>query len=307
LSEHSLRHAPPPAWPAPPAGRTGWPWEGQPPERPAADGGPLISIITPSYNQAAFIEQTVRSVLLQDYARLEYIVMDGGSTDGTLEVLRRYAPWLQWTSAPDGGQADAINQGLRRATGQVVAYLNSDDLYWPGALSRVAQFLAERPEVGVVYGDCLVIDAEGRPLGHLPRHTFDRQRMIERGEFIPQPAAFWRRAVSEQVGAFDPTLHLALDHDFFIRASGAFTVAYRPQTLAAFRLHGGSKTVAREEQHWRESLAVSERHGLRPWHAWYWLRRLRHYGLRALPGPAQRWLRRQRGGAQDTYREQLSA
>jgi hypothetical protein len=152
-----------------------------------------------------------------------------------------------------------------------------------------------------VYGDCQVIDADGRLLGLLPRHAFDRRRLIERGEFVPQPAAFWRRAVTETVGAFDTSLHLALDHDFFIRASGAFEVAYLPQPLAAFRLHGSSKTVAREARHWRESLAVSERHGLRPWHAWYWLRRLRHWGLRALPGPAQRWVRRRLGRAQDAY------
>jgi len=287
--------------PPAPAGRTGWPWDGQPAAAPPVSGLPRIGIVTPSLNQGAFIEATVRSVLLQDYAALDYHVVDAGSTDATLDVLRRYAPWLTWTSEPDRGQADAINKGLARARGEVLAYLNSDDLYLPGALRQVGEYFARHPEVGLVYGDCQVIDGDGRRLGLLPQHAFDRRRLIERGEYIPQPAAFWRRAVIEQVGDFDPALHLALDHDFFIRASGAFAVAYLPRPLAAFRLHGSSKTVSREARHWRESLAVSERYGLRPWHAWYWLRRLRHWGLRALPGPAQRWVRRRLGRAQDAY------
>ena len=152
--------------------------------------------------------------------------------------------------------------------------------------------------------DCQVINAAGQPLGWLPAHDFSLNRMIERGEFIPQPAAFWRRAAAERAGAFDVQLHLALDYDYFLRIAQTGHVAHLPLGLAAFRLHGGSKTIARAGLHWREALAVSERHGLRPWHAWYWLRRLRHWGLRALPGPAQRWVRRRLGRLLDTYREQ---
>ncbi len=291
--------------PAPP-GQTGWPWS--PPGEAAGSGpalpdAPLVSIVTPSYNQAEFIEATIRSVLLQDHAPLEYIVVDGGSTDGTLDILRRYAAWLTWTSEPDGGQAEAINKGLRRARGEVLAYLNSDDLYLPGAIARAVSCLRGQPQAGLVYGDCDVIDEAGRTVGRLraPGPAQSLSRMIARGEYIPQPAAFWRRAVVERAGLFDESLHLALDYDFFIRAGRVMPVAYLPQPLAAFRLHGGSKTVSREERHWREALRVSSRHGLRPWHAWWWLRRLRHWGLRALPAGAQRWARRRLGRAQDDY------
>ena len=263
---------------------------------------PAITIVTPSYNQAAYLETTLQSVLSQGYPRLEYIVIDGGSTDGSVEILRRYGGRIAfWVSEPDGGQTEAINKGLRRASGDVLAYLNSDDLYLPGALDIVGEYFAAHLEAGLVYGDCQVIGADGQALGWLPKHDFSLERMFARGEFIPQPAAFWRRAVPEQVGGFDETLHLALDYDFFIRTARRWPVAYLPRPLAAFRLHGGSKTIAREESHWREALRVSERHGLRPWHAWYWLRRLRHYGARALPAPARRWLAGRLGRAQGAY------
>jgi glycosyltransferase involved in cell wall biosynthesis len=254
---------------------------------------PLISIVTPSFNQANFLEATLASVLGQDYRPLEYIVIDGGSTDGSVDILRRHADRLgAWVSEPDHGQTDAINKGLRRARGEVLAYLNSDDLYLPGALSRVAAFFDAHPEVDLVYGDCQLIDPAGQPLGWLPAHEFSLRRTIERAEYIPQPAAFWRRALYNQVGPFDDGLHFAMDYDFFIRAGRAGQVAHLPHPVAAFRLHPGSKTVATEERHWRETLAVSERHGLRPWQPWYWLRRARHWGLRALPASVQSRIQR---------------
>ncbi len=261
-----------------------------------------FSIVTPSFNQADFLEATLTSVLGQEHRPLEHIVIDGGSTDGSLDILRRYADQLAfWSSEPDQGQADAINKGFRHAHGDVLAYLNSDDLYLPGALSAVADFLNSRPDVDLVYGDCQVIDPSGQPLGLLPQHEFSLRRTIERAEFIPQPAAFWRRALFEKVGPFDASLHFAMDYDFFIRAGQAGQVTRLPLTLAAFRVHPSSKTIATEARHWREALAVSERYGLRPWHAWFWLRRLRHWGLRALPRGAQRWVRQRLGRAQDAY------
>jgi glycosyltransferase involved in cell wall biosynthesis len=264
--------------------------------------GPLVSIVTPSYNQAAFVEQTLESVLSQDDVPVEYLVIDGGSTDGTAALLARYGPRLAyWVSERDAGQAQAINKGLRRAKGEIVAYLNSDDLYLPGALRQVAGLFAARPDVDLVYGDCQVIDDQGQVLGLLPRHPFDLQRLIQRAEFIPQPAAFWRRRLHDRLGYFDEGLHFAMDYDFFVRAGRAGRVEVLPVPLAAFRLHGGSKTIAREDRHWRECLAVSQRHGLRPWHPWFWIRRLRHLGLRALPSGWQRWVRRRLGRAQDAY------
>src|SRR4029079_9681492 len=153
---------------------------------------PRVSVITPSFNQARFLDQTMRSVFDQGYPDLDDIVIDGGSTDGSVDILRRYADRLAyWVSEPDGGQTHAINKGMQRAHGQVLAYLNSDDCYLPGALRAVAAFFDERPEVGLAYGDCQVIGPGGEVLGFLSRREFDLQRMIERGEYIPQPGAFW--------------------------------------------------------------------------------------------------------------------
>lgn len=291
--------------PLPPPGKTGWPWtEASPPPpntTPDNQPWPRVSVVTPSYNQAQFIEETIRSVLLQDYPALEYIVVDGGSNDGTLDILRRYEDWLCWVSETDKGQTDAINKGLRMATGDVLAYLNSDDTYCPGGICKIAAFFRAHPDVGLVYGDCQVVDEPGGHLGYLPRHAFSLRRMIERGEFIPQQAAFWQRAAMEQAGMFDESLHFAMDYNFFIRVAQAFPVAYLPELVASFRMHGTSKTVSQSEKHWRETLAVSERYGLKPWTLWYWIRRLRHWGLQATPEPIQRRVRQWMGRAQDPY------
>ncbi len=288
--------------PLSPPGRTGWPWtETGHLAPPARSSWPRVSIITPSYHQAQFIEETIRSVLLQGYLDLEYIVVDGGSNDGTVDLLRRYQDRIYWVSEPDQGQTDAINKGLRMAHGDILAYLNSDDLYLPSALHAIVEQFQIRPEVGLIYGDCKVIDERGRELGHLPRHDFSLRRMIERGEFLPQQAVFWRRVVQDKIGLFDASLHYAMDYDFFIRVGRVFPVAYLPQPIACFRMHGTSKTVSQAEAHWREALMVSERHGLKPWTLWYWLRRLRHWGLRNLPRSLQQWVRRKMNRAQDPY------
>jgi len=260
---------------------------------------PRISIITPSYNQAQFIEETIRSVLLQNYTSLEYIVVDGGSNDGTVEILRRYETWLSWISEPDRGQTDAINKGLRMTTGDVLAYLNSDDIFIPNGVRIIADYMRRRPEIGLVYGDCRVLDEAGKVIGNLPRHPFDLERTIERGEFLPQQATFWRREAMVKVGIFDDTLRYAMDYEYFIRIAKAFPVGYVSETVAAFRMQATSKTVSQSERHWREALAVSERYGLRPWRPWYWIRRLRHWGLRVLPVSIQRKVRQQLDRAQD--------
>ena len=262
---------------------------------------PRVSVVTPSLNQAAFIEATIRSVLDQNYPALDYIVIDGGSKDGTSEILRRYSSRLRWVSEPDRGQADAINKGLRMAEGDILAYLNSDDLYLPGTLTRVAGYLAAHPEAGWVYGDCRLIDEAGNAIGRLRAPAFDLNRMILRGAYIPQPAAFWRRSAAAAVGEFDVTLRYSMDYDFFIRLGQRAPGHRLDAELACFRLQPASKTISSEDKHWRETLMVSERHGLRPWTMWYWLRRIRHRGLRALPGSWQRFVRRQLGRGQDQY------
>ncbi|MFN3331743.1 MAG: glycosyltransferase family 2 protein [Caldilinea sp.] len=252
----------------------------------------LISIVTPSFNQGNFIEDTIRSVLEQDYPNVEHIVIDGGSTDNTLEILHRYDGRIRWLSEPDEGQADAINKGLQMANGQILAYLNSDDSYLPGALKIVAESFATHPEVGLVYGDCYAVDQQGQQFGLIKGRPFHVQRMIMRGEFVPQQAAFWSRRAMELVGVFDFSLHFCMDHDFFIRIGQRFPALYIAQPLANFRFHADSKTVSREEKHWRESMLVSQRYGLSRGSAWYWIRTLRHRGLRLLPNPLEQVIRR---------------
>ncbi len=262
---------------------------------------PRISIVTPSLNQAAFIEATLRSVLDQNYPALDYLVIDGCSPDGTLDILKKYGYRLRWISEPDRGQADAINKGFRLADGEVWAYLNADDLYRPETLQIASTYFADHSETGWVYGDCQLINEVGEPIGMLKAPQFNLNRMIQRGEYIPQPAVFWRRSTAAAIGEFDVTLRYSMDYDFFIRL-GRHTPGHRLNAeLACFRLQPSSKTLSGEEKHWRETLKVSERYGLKPWTVWYWLRRIRHHGLRRLPRSAQRIITRRLGRVQDEY------
>jgi len=281
--------------------KTGWPWTEESLQPSNMLSYPKVSIITPSYNQGVFIEETIRSVLLQGYPNLEYIVIDGGSTDETLDILRQYESWVKWISEPDKGQADAINKGLQIAQGEILAYLNSDDLYSMGAIHQVVNYLQNHSEIGLVYGNCLVIDEQGNELGLLRGHKFNLQRTIQRGEFIPQQTAFWQRKVLEKTGLFDATLQYCMDYEFFIRIGQFFPATYLPQTLASFRLHNASKTVSQEDRHWRETLMVSQQYGMKPWTMWYWLRRFRHWGLRALPTPIHQWVRQKLNRPQDPF------
>lgn len=249
---------------------------------------PLVSIVVPSLNQGRFIEATLRSILAQGYAPLEILVVDGGSTDETLEVLRRLeGEGVAWTSEPDRGQSDALNKGLGRAQGEILSYLNSDDLLLPGAVAAAVEALGGAAGPAVVYGDLEVIDGAGGMIYRQPAPALTRRRMIDRGQYVTQPGAFWSRAVQEEVGLFDVGLRYAMDQDFFVRAAGRFPLIRLPRTQAAFRMHEASKTSEAAERMWREALLVAERHGLRPWHAWYWIRRIRHRGLRLLPRALQ--------------------
>ncbi|MFN3623157.1 MAG: glycosyltransferase family 2 protein [Hyphomicrobium sp.] len=207
---------------------------------------PTISLVTPSFNQGHFIADTLDSVLGQGYPALEYVVQDGGSTDGTADVLRRYAGRLAaWRSQPDGGQADAVNKGFEGTRGEVMGWLNSDDLLLPGALATVARYFAEHPDVDVVYGDRLLIDEEGREVGRwiLPGHDGNVLRWID---FIPQETVFWRRRIWDAAGGMvDDSFHFAMDWDLLARfqAAGA-RFAHIPRFLGAFRIHSEQKTSA---------------------------------------------------------------
>jgi len=234
------------AFPSPPPGKNGWPWakkEGQLPETmPDGSAWPRVSVVTPSYNQGIFIEETMRSVLLQGYPNLEYIVIDGGSTDQSVELIKRYEPWLAyWVSEPDRGQSHAINKGFRRASGDIIAYLNSDDLYLPGSIRQAVQFLSQDEEVGIVYGDCRVIDKESQTIFLGRGRDFDL--FVELcWNFVQQPSVFMRRKILDLVGYLDEELHYAMDVDYWLRAAIKLKFSYLPVELAAFRITEGSKT-----------------------------------------------------------------
>ncbi len=283
-----------PQIPQPLADKTGWPWQPAPEKihLPAGESWPLISIITPSYNQGPFIEETIRSILCQDYPLVEYLVMDAGSTDETVSILEHYSECIAWVSEPDEGQADAINKGMARANGQIIAYLNSDDYYLPGVLHRVAAQFRQHPENRLIYGDCMAIWGDGSEKGLIVGHPFNMKRVVQRGEFVPQQSAFWSRAATNQAGYFDKSLHFAMDYDYFIRLGETGPVQYVPETWACFRFAPHTKSVSAEDRHWREILAVSQRHGLKPWMGWYWWRRIRHVGLRLLPDGLEKRIRK---------------
>jgi len=221
-----------------------------------------VSIVTPSYNQARFLEATMLSVLQQDYPHVEYIVVDGGSTDGSVAIIEKYADRLAWwVSEPDRGQTEAINKGFARATGDILAWLNSDDTYAPGAISAAADFLKDHAEVGLVYGDANFIDAHGNVVGKFNAQQTSLKRLQRGGVYIPQQAAFWRANLWKQVGPLDPSFYFAMDYDLWVRLARVTEIRYLPQLWANFRLHGEAKTIAADERCWPEMLRVHRRDG----------------------------------------------
>lgn len=225
---------------------------------------PLISIVTPSFNQAEYIADTINSVLEQGYPRLEYIVQDGGSQDDTVKVLEELSGSLaHWESAPDGGQANAVNLGMRRATGDVLAWLNSDDLLLPGSLDYVAGYFERHPEVDVVYGNRILIDSQGRDIGRwvMPPHDDETLRWAD---YVPQETLFWRRKAWEAIGScLDEDFHFALDWDMLLRFREAGArIARLPRFTGAFRIHDSQKNFTIGHVHGREvRKLISRTHG----------------------------------------------
>ena len=205
---------------------------------------PTVTIVTPSYNQAAFLEETMRSVLEQDYEPIEYIVVDGGSTDGSIDLIRQYEDRLAWwVSEPDRGQAHAINKGLVRSTGDLMAYLNSDDTLVPGAIARFVNVLEPQPDLVAVYGDAVWLDESGRDIGYAPARSWAPVEMLTSGSArLHQPSSMWRRQGWEAVGRFEESLHFTFDTLFFIRLAGLGPAEHLPEPLAGYRLHTESKT-----------------------------------------------------------------
>lgn len=235
--------------PVPSPSKIGWPWTQErphlPEKMPTGLPWPRISIVTPSYNQAEFLEETIRSVLLQGYPNLEYIIMDGGSTDGSVEIIRRYEPWLSYVHiGPDGGQAAAIAEGFRHATGDILAWLNSDDRYLPRAFGRVAQFFVKRRGVGFGSGDVNLVDVDGNLIRRIYAVHPSFRLTVNLGQHRwPQQGCFWRRSAYEQAGGMDSSLTFCMDFDLFLRLSRDNTSRRIPgPPLADFRQHDQAKS-----------------------------------------------------------------
>jgi glycosyltransferase involved in cell wall biosynthesis len=232
----------------------------------------LVSIVTPSYNQAEFLEKTILSVLNQDYSNIEYIIVDGGSTDGSQEIIERYADRLSWwVSEKDHGQTDAINKGFARANGEILAWLNS------------VSFLQRRLEIGMVYANTNLIDKNDKVIGRFPSAQTDYLRLKRGYVHIPQQSAFFRADLWKKVGPLDPSFYFAMDYDLWMRLARLAPIQYVPSLWANFRLHASGKTVAADDRCWPEMLKVHFREG----GSWFSIITIR-YLVRKMIGPLWR-------------------
>ena len=214
---------------------------------------PLVSVITPSYNQGQFIKETIDSVLSQDYPKLEYIVIDGGSTDDTVDILKSYGDRITWVSEKDDGQADAINKGLEMAKGTIIGWLNSDDTYTEGAIETAVDYLLTHPNTGMVYGEGYYIDKDSAITGRYDTEKYSISRLAETC-FICQPSAFFRKCLVDEVGRLDASLHLCMDYDLWMRFAFKGKISYIPDYLACSRMYEENKTSSRRKEVYKEVL-----------------------------------------------------
>ncbi|WP_081973038.1 glycosyltransferase family 2 protein [Leptolyngbya sp. KIOST-1] len=201
-----------------------------------------FSVITPSYNQCQFIEQTILSVLAQSGVEIDYRIFDGGSSDNTLDILARYQDKVRWVSQADGGQADAVNKGIRATSGDIIAWINSDDIYYPYALQKVRRVFEAIPSVQVVYGNAHHIDKEGKFINAYPTEKWNYKRLKERC-FLCQPATFFRRQVVNDYGYLDNSLNFCMDYELWLRYGQNTDFFYLPELLAGSRFYQGTKTL----------------------------------------------------------------
>jgi glycosyltransferase involved in cell wall biosynthesis len=234
------------AFPAPSSSKSGWPWtvETKPLADVSTDGErwPKISIVTPSYNQGQFLEETIRSVLLQNYPNLEYIILDGGSTDNSAEIIKKYENYLfYWASEKDKGQADAIYRGFEMATGEILAYINSDDYYLPGTFQKVAEIFVKREDNHLLIGSCYYADIAGR---YVRKHYGFPQNfasILHIGMRFGQPACFWRRDTFFSLGGFDRDMRFCFDADLFLKIMKKYAPTYTFRSLSVYRSHPTTK------------------------------------------------------------------
>ncbi len=204
---------------------------------------PLISIVTPSYNQGNYIEDTIESILQQTYPNIEHLVIDGGSSDHTLDILRKHeSPRLQWVSEKDSGQSDAIQKGFNRTRGDIVGWLNSDDVILPHTIEKVVDAFGQNRSIGIVYGDVIVTDEYLKQLTVFRSGKLTVHRLLNKNQSIPQPGSFYRKEVLDSVGGVALTLRFVMDYDLFIRVLSVSEGIYIPEPLAKFRLHAKSKS-----------------------------------------------------------------
>jgi len=254
--------------PAPAKHKTGWPWTGEserlPDKMPDGRPWPKISIVTPSYNQGQFIEETIRSVLLQGYPNLEYIIIDGGGTDNSVEVIKKYSPWLTyWVSEPDRGQSHAINKGFTKAQGAIFGWLNSDDLLLPSATRHVVDAWQKNPSAVAWVGGCHRIDPDWRILSTVIPKGLDRDSMADWGRqgWFFQPSCFSAVKAWRKVGSLDENLHFAFDLDLWLRLATVGDFIIIPKIISAATIHSGAKTQAQVTHMHAEIAIIQIRHG----------------------------------------------
>jgi glycosyltransferase involved in cell wall biosynthesis len=247
-------------------------------ERASSASFPLVSVVVPNYDGEAFLRRTLASIEAQTYPEIEIIVVDGGSTDGSLEIIAEWADRLplRWISEPDSGQAEAINKGFRLATGEVMGWINSDDLLTPRSVERAAERFAADPDLGFVWGFCLVVDAGERPITiQNPYVRSDLADLRRHRNYVSQPGSFYRRSVVEAFGPLNESLHYLFDYDFFLRVAGRARVAFIPEVMAWFRIHSSSKSGSQEGAFLREEPRVYRANN-GPWVSPFWYDYLRY-------------------------------
>lgn len=248
---------------------------------------PLVTIVTPSFNQADYLEATINSVLEQSYPHIEYIIMDGGSTDGSVDIIKKYEGRIaSWVSEQDKGQTEAINKGFNRAKGDILAWLNSDDTYAnPNAVADAVNFLIAHPQVAMVYADCNFIDETGTFIGKFASRQTDYAKLRTGYVHISQQTMFFRAKYWKELGPLDPSFYFAMDYDLWVRIAKHAPIQYLPgRTWANFRIHTSSKTNVNDERGWKEMLRVHYRDG-----GSFFSPIVAKYYLRKVIGPLWKW------------------